>query len=154
MNIIYKNTITVDEYNAIRKSMGWRRIHPEQAKKNIAGNILIMTAYDEWKAVAMAGLNWNGGSFASMSLLLNPQYLNQGIEKELTSRIFDFLHSKLKPGFGVQVDIYVRSGQERLYENLGFQLITPENRGVPMQICLTDQIELTDKMFGQMEYKE
>lgn len=32
--------------------------------------------------------------------------------------------------------------------------MTPENRDVPMQICLTNQVELTDKMFKQMDYKE
>lgn len=154
MNIIYKDKITVDESNAIRKSMGWRQLHPEQAKANLDGNTLLIAAYDEDKAIAMAGLRWNGGSFAIMNVILNPEYKNQGIEKEFTTRIFDFLHSKLKPGFGIQVDIYVRSGQEKMYEDFGFQLMTPENRGVPMQICLTNQVELTDKMFKQMDYKE
>ena len=154
MNISYRNTITVDESNAIRKSMGWRQIHPEQAQANLDGNAITIAAYSEEQAIAMVGLRWSGGSFANMHVLLNPQYQNQGIEEELTARIFDFLRGKLKPGFGIQVDIYVRGGQEPLYENLGFKLITPENRGIPMQICLTDQVEITDKMFKQMAYKE
>ena len=153
MNITYKNTITVDEVNAIRKSMDWRQLHPEQQKANIDGNALIISAYDDDKAIAVAGLDWNGGSFAYMSVLLNPAYHNKGIEEEFTAQIFDFLNSKLKPGFGIQVNITARSGYEELYENLGFVLATPENSGgVAMRICLTNQIELTDRMFNQMGF--
>jgi len=134
--------------------MDWRQIHPEQQQANIDGNALTITAYDGDKAVAMAGLRWSGGSFANMNIILNPIYKNKGIEKELVTRIFDFLRGKLEPGFGIQVDMNVRSGQETLYESLGFIHSTFENSGVPMRICLTNQIELTDKMFKQMDFKE
>jgi len=154
MSIVYKNTITADEVNAIRKSMGWRQIHPEQQQANIDGNTLTIAAYKSETAVAMAGLRWNGGSFANMNIILIPSFQNKGIEKELVEQIFNFLREKLKPGFGIQVDMNVRSGQEALYESFGFIHATPENSGIPMRICLTDQIELTDRMFKQMEFRE
>lgn len=69
----------------------------------------------------------------------------------MITRIFDFLRSRLKPGFGVQVDVRAWNNQE-FYESLGFQVSTPQRRGVPMHICLTDQIELTDAMFKQSEF--
>lgn len=150
--INYKNNITADEVNAIRLSLGWRQLHPEQQQANIDGNALTVAAYDNETAIAMAGLTWTGGSFAYANVLINPQY--QGIEDALINRIFDFLHSKLKPGYGIQIYIFVRSGQEAIYKSLGFDYVTPENTGVPMRICLTNQVELTDKMFKQMEYKE
>ena len=152
MEIMYRSTINADEVNAIRKSMGWRQIHPEQQKANIDGYAFFVSAYDNEAAVAMAGLTWSGGNAANINVLLNPEYQNQGIEQELLFRTFNFLRSKLRPGFGIQADIYVPGGQEKMYENLGFQRITPENRGVAMQICLTDQIELIDRMFKQMDY--
>jgi len=62
MSIVYKNSITADEVNAIRKSMGWRQIHHEQQQANIDGNTLTIAAYKSETAVAMAGLRWNGGS--------------------------------------------------------------------------------------------
>ena len=134
--------------------MGWRQIHPEQQQANIDGNALTIAAYDGNTAVAMAGVRWSGGSFANMNVIMNPAYQDRGIEKELVTQIFDFLRGKLKPGFGIQFDMNVRSGQESLYEALGFIYATPENSGVPMRICLTDQIELTDKMFKQMDFQE
>ena len=154
MEITYKNAITAEEVNSIRKFMGWMQIHPEQQKANIDGYAFLVSAYDGEAAIGIAGLRWSGGNAANINIMLVPEYKNQGIEQEFITRIFDFLRSKLKPGFGIQIEIYVQSGQEKMYEDLGFRYITPENSGIAMKICLTNQIELTDKMFKQMGYEE
>lgn len=147
MYIIYKNTITVDEVNSIRKAMGWRQILPEQMQENLDRSELIISAYKDEKAVGMAT--------SEGTILIVPEYQFQGIEKEFITRIFNFLRKKLKPGYGIQLDISAwNEKQIELYESLGFQISTPEKRGVPMHICLTNQIELTDKMFKQMQFKE
>ena len=100
--------------------------------------------------MGMARLIWDGGSVALIhDIIVMPEYQGQGIEAEMTGHIFDFLRSKLKPGFGIQLDIRAWGDCADLYEGLGFRVSTPEMRGVPMHICLTDQIELTDHMFGQ-----
>ncbi|MFA6731023.1 MAG: GNAT family N-acetyltransferase [Candidatus Izemoplasmatales bacterium] len=152
MSITYKDTINVNEVNTIRKLMGWRQDNPEQLQAALNGSAFIVAAYDKDKAIGMARLIWDGGGSASIANILCPEYKNQGIENELITRILNFLRDKLKPGFGIQVDIRAWRGQESLYESLGFQLSTVERRGIPMHICLTDQIELTDKMFKQMGF--
>lgn len=155
MNIIYKNSITVDEVNAIRKSIGWRQISPEQMQSSIDGSALIVSAYEKDRAIGMARLSWDGGYGATISdVIIVPEYGHKGIENKLITYILDFLRNKLKPGFGIQVDIRAWNNQEELYENLGFQISTKEQRGIPMHICLTNQIELTDSMFKQMEFSK
>jgi hypothetical protein len=44
MNITYTNTITADEVNSIRSSVGFRQIHPEQVKAGIDGSTVIVAA--------------------------------------------------------------------------------------------------------------
>ena len=147
MNITYKNTITADEVNAIRKSMGWRQILPEQLQPELDGKEFIISAYDKDKAVGMAT--------SSGTILIMPEYQFQGIEDEFFARIFEFVSTKLKPGYGISITVNAfNEKQIALYESLGFQISTPELRGIPMHICLTDQIELADKMFEQMELKK
>ena len=98
----------------------------------------------------MARLIWDGGAVALIrDIIVVPDYQMQGIEAELIRQILDFLNTKLKPGFGIQVDVMAWSNQEKIYESLGFQASIPQRRGRPMHICLTDQIELTDAMFQQ-----
>lgn len=155
MELTYTNTITVDEVNAIRKSMGWRQNHPEQMQDSLDGSAMIAAAYQGDKAIGMVRLVWDGGEAAVVpNILISPEYQLKGIENELLSRVFNFLHSKLKPGYGIQVDIRVWNNQEPYYESIGFQVSTPQRRGTPMHICLTNQIELTDAMFKQCRFSE
>ncbi len=150
MAVCYKNSITAESANLIRAAVGFRKIHPEQMKAGLDGSAFITAAYDGDMAVGMARLIWDGGSVALIhDIIVMPEYRGRGIEAEMIRQIFDFLRSKLKPGFGIQVDIWAWGDCAELYEGLGFQISTPGKRGVPMHICLTNQIELTDNMFGQ-----
>lgn len=145
MNITYTNTITANEVNSICASVGFRKIHPEQVESGLDRSTVIVAAYDHDKAVGMSRLIWDGGTVALIKdILIVPEYQMHGIETEMITRIFNFLRAKLKPGCGIQVDVYVWNNQEQFYEELGFQVSTPQRRGVPMHICLTNQIELTD----------
>lgn len=147
MNIHYNNTITVCEVNSIRKAMGWRQILFEQMQEELDCFEFIVSAYDEDKAIGMAT--------SDGTVLIIPEYQFIGIEDEFMNQIINFLSKKLKPGYGTQLDIRVWNDRQiALYEKLGFQISTPEKRGVPMHICITNQIELTDKMFKQMEFAE
>ena len=155
MYVVYKNTITADEVNTIRKSMGWRQILPEQLQAGLDGSALITAAYEENKTIGMARLSWDGGYSAVISdILIIPEYRNKGIENKLITNILDFLRNQLKSGFGIQVDIRAWNNDEALFESLGFQVSKKEQRGVPMHICLTNQIELTDAKFKQIEFSE
>jgi|SRR5690554_2173160 GNAT superfamily N-acetyltransferase len=153
MNISYSNSITANEVNFIRASIGFRQIHPEQINSGLDGSIVIVAAHDHDKVVGMSRLIWDGGTVALIQdVLVIPEYQLQGIETEMITRIVAFLCTKLKPGFGIQVDVKAWNNQEQIYEALGFQVSTPQRRGVPMYICLTNQIELTDAMFKQCEF--
>lgn len=153
MNITYTNTVSAEEVNLLRASVGFRQILSEQLNAGLKGSALIVSAYDKSRIVGMARLIWDGGTVALITdVLVLPEYKMQGIEEGLIMRLLDFLRSKLKAGFGIQVDVKAWNGQEEFYENLGFRLSTHERRGIPMHICLTDQIELTDAKFKQCEF--
>ncbi len=150
LGISYTNFITQESANSIRAAVGFRKIHPEQLQASLDGSSLIVAAYDQVRAVGMARLIWDGGAVALIrDIIVVPDYQMRGIETELIKQIFDFLNSKLKPGFGIQVDVMAWKSQEKIYEDLGFQVSLPQRRGMPMHICLTNQIELTDAMFQQ-----
>ncbi|MDE7289535.1 MAG: GNAT family N-acetyltransferase [Oscillospiraceae bacterium] len=155
MSITYKNTVSAEEVNFLRASVGFRQILPEQFNAGLNGSALIVSAYDNSQIVGTARLIWDGGIVALITdVLVLPEYKMRGIEEELITRILDFLRSKLEPGFGIQVNVKAWNEQEKFYENLGFQLSTHERRGIPMHICLTEQIELTDAKFKQCEFCE
>lgn len=150
MEITYKNNITADEVNSLRASIGFRQIDAEQVSAGLKGSSFITAAYDNGNAVGMARLIWDGGGVALVTdVIVSPEYQSQGIEKELVGQVLDYLRGKLKPGFGIQVDVRAWERQEPIYQSLGFGVSTRERRGTPMHICLTDHIELTDAKFKQ-----
>ncbi len=150
MTIEIKNTLSSDEVNYIRKLVGFRQLHPEQLQNSIKGSSLIVSAYYNKEIIGMARLIWDGGSVAVIvDILVIPDYQLKGIEKELITHILEFLKNQLKPGFGIQVDIRAWGNQEKIFEERGFQESVVKRRGMPMHICLTQQIELTDEMFRQ-----
>lgn len=61
MNITYKNTISAEEVNFLRASVGFRQILPAQINAGLNGSALIAAAYDQSKIVGMARLIWDGG---------------------------------------------------------------------------------------------
>ena len=154
MSITYKSTVSAEEVNFLRASVGFRQILPEQVNAGLDGSALVVSAYDQSRIVGMARLIWDGGMVALITdVLVLPEYNPRGVEQELITRLLDFLRGGLKPGFGIQVDVKVWDNREAIYENLGFQISTHERRGVPMHICLTDQIELTDAEFKQCAFR-
>ncbi|MBI9011011.1 MAG: hypothetical protein JEZ08_02175 [Clostridiales bacterium] len=154
MDVYIKNTISSDEVNYIRASVGFRQIHPEQVQNSLNGSSLLVSEYHEDEIVGMSRLIWDGGSVALIvDLLVIPKYQMKDIEEKMITHIFDFLRKKLKPGFGIQVDIRAWGNQENKFEEIGFQKSLAQRRGIPMHICLTKQIELTDAMFKQCDFE-
>lgn len=150
MDITYKNSITADEVNCLRASIGFRQIDTEQLSAGLEGSAFVTAAYDSGRAVGMARLIWDGGGVALITdVIVSPEHQSMGIEEELVGQILNYLRGKLKPGFGIQVDVRAWERQEPVYQSLGFEVSTRERRGTPMQICLTDHIELTDAKFKQ-----
>lgn len=155
MSILYRESITADEVNFLRASIGFRQIAPAQLSAGLQGSKRVVSAYDGDRVVGMARLIWDGGMVALITdVIVLPEYQAQGLEREMVTRVLDFLRGQLQPGFGIQVDVKAWGRQEALYTELGFQPSTREQRGVPMHICLTDQIEITDAIYKQGEFKE
>ena len=150
MNITFSNHITADNVNAMRLKKGWRPVYPEELQASLDGSSYIVAAYDGDEALGMARLIWDGGSKALiMDLHVVPPCEMQDLGVKLVDKILDFLRNKLRPGYGIQVDVRAWNNEVPVFENMGFQISTHERRGIPMHICLTDQIELTDAMFKQ-----
>ena len=150
MALEYRNSITPEDVNFLRKGVGFRQIDPEQLSAGLNGSALVVSAYDRDSVVGMARLIWDGGIVALLTdLLVLPEYQAQPALRDMVLQILSYLKGKLKPGFGIQVDVHAWEQQEVLFQELGFEASATERRGVPMHICLTDQIELTDAKFGQ-----
>lgn len=148
--ISFKNSITPQEINSLRKSIGFRQIDEEQIQNGINGSSLIVAAYDDSSIIGMARLIWDGGAVALIvDSIVNPMYKSIKFKEEIIERVLSHLKKQLKPGFGIQVDIRAWGDEKSDLMELGFKESLVKYRGTPMHICLTDNIEITDRKFRQ-----
>ena len=137
MAVIYTNNISEPDYRALRASAGWFPIPSAQAEAGLRGSALIVAAEDGGRAVGCARLVWDGGYAALLKdVLVLPEYQGHGIGAEMVTRIIEFLKSRLRPGYVMQVDLMAASGKEGFYEKLGFSPRPRENRGAGMDMLL------------------
>jgi len=138
MNITYKDDISVEEYNMLRTSAGWPSIQPEQAEAGLRGSALVISAKDGKLTVGTARLVWDGGYAALIKdVLVLPEYQGQGIGTAMMMQIMDFLKSRLKSGYSIQVDLMSSYGKEGFYEKFGFTVRPRKNRGAGMDLWIT-----------------
>ena len=140
MNIIYTNTISVEEYNALRLSAGWAAIEPEQAQAGLAGSAFVTVAKDGDKTVGVGRLVWDGGYSALIKdVLVLPEYQGMGIGTAMMEQILSFLKANMKPGWGVSLDLMAAIGKEGFYEKFGFISRPRENRGAGMDMWIVKE---------------
>lgn len=134
---VYKHTITVNQVNYLRSSIGFTQIHKDQVLAGLKGSALIVSVYKEDSIIGMARLIWDGGTVASIHdvIVLN-SYRHHSIEEKMISKMIAFLKSNLKPGYGIQIDVKVWSHQYVLYENLDFMVSLDHKRGKAMHKCI------------------
>ena len=138
MSITYTNVISAEDYNMLRSSAGWPTIHTEQAIAGLQGSALVIAVKDGERTVGTARLVWDGGYAALIKdVLVLPDYQGQGIGTAMMTQIMDYLKSKLKPGYSIQIDLMSVHGKERFYEKFGFLVRPRENRGHGMDMLLT-----------------
>lgn len=137
MSIVYTNTISVEDYNALRVSAGWSEINPEQAQAGLIGNTLLVAAKDGDKMVGVARLVWDGGYAALIKdVLVLPECQGMGIGTAMMEQILDYLKSQMKPGWKVAVDIMTAIRKEGFYEKFGFVSRPRDNRGAGMELWI------------------
>ena len=138
MSIVYKNEISVEDYNALRLSAGWGEANPEQAQAGLNGSTFVVAAKDDAKTIGTARLLWDGGNSALIKdMLVLPEYQGMGIGTEMMERILSHIKENMKPGWSVSIDLMSAIGKETFYEKFGFVKRPRDRRGAGMDLWLT-----------------
>lgn len=137
MEIELKHSLTVEEYNAVRKSVGWREIPTEQAKRGLLGTYYLTAAVMDGQTVGMARLISDGGYVAYLAdVIVNQEYQGHGIGRLILNDIIDYIKNTLSQGEQVMVILVAAKGKEEFYEKFGFIRRPNEQYGAGMTLWL------------------
>jgi GNAT superfamily N-acetyltransferase len=128
--ITYTNTISVEDYNALFRAVGWGDCHSEQLANAIKNSAFIASAKDGELVVGAARIVWDGGDGALLrDVVVLPEYQGYGIGKNLVTKTIDFIRQSLHPGWVVRYDLIASTGKEIFYSKLGFEIRSVKDGG-------------------------
>jgi len=134
MDIIFGNKISVEDFNFLRKSVGWGELEIKIATKSIENALFIVTAIFENKIIGLTRVSGDGGYTVFITdVIVLPDYQNKGVGKQLMNKAMDYLKETfLEKGQGISVNLMSAKGRESFYEKFGFNIRPNENRGAGM----------------------
>ena len=115
------NHLSVDDYQHLRKAVGWAPLPEEQAARGLQNTAYIVTAMDGKQVVGSARMLTDQGYIVYIAdVMVLPSYQGKGIGKALIEHLLAHLRQTLRPGEKTMVSLMAASGKEAFYESFGF----------------------------------
>lgn len=139
--IEYKKDITFEEYNELRKLVGWGTISERQFNTSIPNSRFITVGKCDGKTVSMARAVGDGGyHLLIVDVIVHPDFQGQGIGKEMLSQLMDFVkNGYVEKGETTMVSLLSAKGKEPFYEKMGFMKRPNDERGAGMSLFYTQE---------------
>lgn len=133
------NELDVNTYLELRKSVGWKPLQKNQAKKAIEGSLLTVVAYEKDQAIGMGRLVGDGAVICYIQdLIVIPEYQGQGIGEQLIESLIDYVKEIQMPGTQIMLDLMCAAGREDFYKKYGF-IARPTDKLGPGMIRYIDK---------------
>ena len=133
--ITYSELMTPEEYNALRVSVDWREITPEQAKRGLENTTFLVVARDDEKIVGMGRVLFDYGYTAYIGdVIVHPEYQGQGIGTHIVKSLLDQTMDAACEGERIMFILGAAKGKEQFYEKFGFKMRPNEYSGHGMSM--------------------
>jgi len=137
MEVTYVNSITAEDFNKLRKSVGWTEISAGRAKTGIDNSAFIVAAICEGKTVGMARVVSDGGYIALIvDVIVLPEYQGKGIGKTMMNMVMQYINNSINSGEGIFVNLMAAKGKEPFYKKFGFVERPNEKYGAGMTLWI------------------
>ncbi|MCL2351220.1 MAG: GNAT family N-acetyltransferase [Firmicutes bacterium] len=132
-HIAYANTLSLDEFNALRASVGWSAIERSLAAKGLEHTAFAVCARDGEKAIGMARVVTDYGYTVYIGdVVVRPEYQGKGVGREIMTRIMSYIDENISPGQMKVIVLMAAKGKEEFYEKFGFISRPTEELGCGM----------------------
>ena len=121
MDLQYTDTMSGEEYNELRMSVGWCPITEGQAKRGLEHTTFLAAVRDKGKIVGMGRMLFDFGYTAYLGdVIVCPEYQGQGIGRQIVESLIDRTMDSAFEDERVMFILGAAKDKEVFYEKLGF----------------------------------
>ncbi len=143
MEVKYVNSITVEDYNYLRKSVAWAELESKQALKGINNSAFLISAVVDNKTVGVTRVVSDGGYIAIIvDVIVLPDFQGNGIGKTMMQKAMEYIKSTISKGQFVFVNLMAAKDKEPFYSQFGFEARPNEKVGAGMTQYVYSQVGL------------
>ena len=129
----YTNEISAEDYNHLRKSVGWPALEKTQAQTGINNSAFVIAARVDEKTVGVTRVVSDGGYIAIIvDVIVLPEYQGNGIGKTMVCSAMEYIKGKLSDGQFVFVNLMAAKDKESFYAQFGFEARPNDKVGAGM----------------------
>ena len=131
---LVENDITVDEYQALRESVGWRRLSRNQAKAAIENSLFFVKVIgDRGTPIGMGRIVGDGAVICYIQdLVVSPSVQGMGVGTVIINRLKEFVESIREKDTTMMLCLMCAKGREEFYIKNGFTARPTDSLGPGM----------------------
>jgi len=132
-DIQFVHTIEEEEYNFLRKSVGWPVLSARQALLSINNSSYFVACRHDSKTIGMTRVAGDGGYIAYIAdVIVIPEYQGLGIGKTMVGMAMQAIKDGMQEGETVFVNLMAAKEKEPFYNKFGFVVRPNEAHGAGM----------------------
>lgn len=133
MIIFKENVLDVDTYLELRKSVKWKKLSREQAKRALENSLYTLCAYEFDRPVGMGRIVGDGAVICYIQdLVVAPEAQASGIGGQLVEFLIHYVEGLRLEGTEMMLDLMCAKGREPFYIQHGFLARPTKNLGPGM----------------------
>ena len=137
MELLYRDFVAVEDYQALRRAVGWEKLTDQQAQQGLTYSTYVVGCYEGEKIAGCMRVLWDRGYIAFFSdIMVMPAYQRRGIGRHMVELALEFMKAQLKEGWKIKVTLAAAKGKEPFYKKLGFEERPNELAGAGMDLWL------------------
>lgn len=140
--ITYTNNISVEAYNALRKSVDWIPVAKKRATIALSNSFYLCVAMSGEDAIGMTRIVSDGGyTYFITDVIVRPDYQGYHVGTELISRALDYIQKDVLEGETVMISLMAAYQRESFYKRFGFHQRPFGNHGSGMSVWVSRDSE-------------